>query len=128
MWVSLRSDSMKNSYFKLFVCLVMILFLFEPSYAITNISTCGIYGGTDTYYILNQSINSSGNCLTIGNGGSGIANTIIDGNGYTINFSQSSSGSGIRLIYSPYYDNITIKNFNIIQGNLSISISSGIYL
>ena len=49
----------------------------------------------------------------------------LDCNGSTINYSQSSVGYGIDNQW--WYDNINIRNCNIIQGNMSQTSSYGIY-
>ncbi|MGB9707774.1 MAG: right-handed parallel beta-helix repeat-containing protein, partial [Candidatus Pacearchaeota archaeon] len=74
---------------------------------------------TSGVYTLNQSVSSNGTCFNIS------ANDIIlDCSGYTINYSISAIGYGINN--SDGFDNITIKNCNIVQGS-SISYAYAIY-
>src|SRR3989344_2299038 len=79
-----------------------------PSYA-TDISACGTLSSSDSY-ILTQNVSSAGACFAI------TANdTILDGNGYTINYSLSARGEGINISGH----NVTIKNVVIVLGNTS---------
>lgn len=95
-----------------YIFILMLLFLIPESYALTNVSACGTLSTANEYYQLNQSINSSGTCITIN------ANNItLDGVGYTINYSQSATGYGINN--SGGFDNILIKNISFIQGSSS---------
>ena len=74
-----------------------------PSYA-TDISACGTLSSSDSY-ILTQNVSSAGACFAI------TANdTILDGNGYTINYSLSARGEGINISGH----NVTIKNVVIV--------------
>ena len=54
----------------------------------------------------------------------GADNIIIDGNGYSITYSESSEGYGVDN--SGGYDNVTIKNVGIQQGSENVN-SYGIY-
>ena len=71
-------------------------------------------------YLLNQSVSSEGTCFTIS-----ADNIVLDGQGYTINYSNSTTGYGIDN--SAGYDNITIKNLNIVQGKAIIDYTYAIY-
>ncbi len=84
-------------------------------------SECSNLSAAGTY-TLTKNISSTGTCLTIGSN-----NITIDGAGYWINYSQTSAGYGINN--SGGYDNITIKNLNIVQDNATASGSTnyGIY-
>ncbi|MFC1696708.1 LamG-like jellyroll fold domain-containing protein [Nanoarchaeota archaeon] len=85
----------------------------------TPISDCQTISSPGSYEI-GQDIDGSGTCLTIASD-----NVIIDCNGYTINYSQSSIGYGINITG---YNNITVQNCNIVQDNSSVSITKGIYM
>ncbi|MCK5063426.1 MAG: hypothetical protein KAR23_05860, partial [Candidatus Aenigmarchaeota archaeon] len=87
---------------------------------LTGIHTCGTLSAADTTYILLGNVSSDGTCFTI------TANNItIDGNGHTINYSKVSTGYAIDNTGG--YDNITVKNINIVQGDLSVTNSHAIY-
>ncbi|GAI36757.1 unnamed protein product, partial [marine sediment metagenome] len=84
------------------------------------VSSCGILDQANTVYTLTQNVSSSGTCFTIEN------NSItLDCDGYTINYSSSSTGYGINN--SAGYDNITITNCTINQTNVTVW-SFGIFL
>ncbi len=102
------------------VCIAVGFLLIPSGYALTNVTACGTLSTANEYYTLNISINSSATCLTIG-----ADNIIIDGQGYTINYSQSVVGYAVNN--SLGYDNITIKNLNILQENSSVSSGHGLY-
>ena len=72
-----------------------------------------------TYYLINN-VNSSGTCFSID-----ANNVTIDCDGYMINYSQVSSGYGFNI---SGYNNITIKNCNIVQENSTILYAHSIYL
>ncbi|MBU4300117.1 hypothetical protein L6303_03810, partial [archaeon] len=75
-----------------------------------------IAGGS---YILVQNVTSNGTCFNI------LANNIIlDGAGFMVNYSQEVTGYAINNTGG--YDNITIKNLNIVQGNSSVSAAHAI--
>ncbi|MCK5062865.1 MAG: right-handed parallel beta-helix repeat-containing protein, partial [Candidatus Aenigmarchaeota archaeon] len=75
---------------------------------------CGILDTADKVYILTQNISSDGTCFIIA------ANNItIDGAGYTINYSQTSSGHGLTT--NGAYSNITVRDCNIVTGSTSAS-------
>ncbi|MBU4299930.1 MAG: hypothetical protein KKB09_01810, partial [Nanoarchaeota archaeon] len=78
------------------ILIISLSFMFflsvNPSYALTNISACGVTLSTaNEYYVLNTSINSSDTCITIG-----ANNVTLDGAGYTINYSKTATGYGIN--------------------------------
>jgi len=76
-----------------------------------EIDACGTLSNDGATYTLNQSVSSSGTCFTID------ANNItLDGNGYWINYSDTSDGYGITASSKT---NVTIKNANIMQINES---------
>jgi len=75
--------------------------------------SCGTLSTPDTVYTLTSNVSSDGTCFTIK-----ADNITLDCNGYTINYSQSSLGYAIDNIdNSDGYEDITIKNCNIIQGS-----------
>jgi len=76
-----------------------------------NISYCGFSFSANTDYVLNQSISSSGTCLTVN-----ATNVTVDCQGKMINYSQVSQGAGINITG---FNSSTIKNCNIVQGNSS---------
>lgn len=71
---------------------------------------------SDTY-VLNTSVSSADTCFNVT-----VANVMIDCNGFTINYSSSSNGSGVYSTNT----NTTVKNCIINQTN-SFSNSHGIY-
>ncbi|MCX8193907.1 MAG: right-handed parallel beta-helix repeat-containing protein, partial [Candidatus Pacearchaeota archaeon] len=98
------------------------LSIFAPMGEKSGEVACGCDNGTynyscgETVYescIMNCNLDSNGTCFTVG-----ANDIIIDGNGYTINYSNSEEGYGIDN--SGGFDNITIKNCTIIQGNQNI--------
>jgi hypothetical protein len=85
------------------------------------LSACGTLSTANKYYALDRNINATTTCLTIG------ANNItINCQGYRINYSQTGTGYGIDD--SGGYDNITIANCTLVQGNASSLTSDGIRL
>lgn len=79
-----------------------------PPYSIYACQDLAIENGS---YILARNVSSAGTCFTIK------ANNItLDGAGYWLNYSQSAAGYGINN--SRGYDNLTVKNLNIVQGNM----------
>ncbi len=88
----------------------------EEGVGITN---CTNIISSGTYYLQND-VNSSGTCFTIG-----ANNVTLDCNGYTINYSQSATGYGVT---SNSYNNITIKSCNIVHGGSSTVNNHGIWI
>ena len=83
-------------------------------------SACGTLDTTGAIYTLTQKINSSGTCFTIG-----VNNIVLDCKGYLINYSIGGTlGYGVGNIG---FDNVTIKNCNIQEGNISTSYKHGVY-
>lgn len=83
---------------------LILLLAISTTLATTNITSCGSYTTPDTY-ILQNNITATSTCLSMG------SNTIIDGNGYTIDATGSS-----RVIYLAWaVANVEIKNLNIIN-------------
>jgi hypothetical protein len=81
----------------------------EQTNAATSFVDCGTLSSAGTY-TLTQNISSDGTCFTIG-----ANNIIINGSGYTINYSKTITGYGING--SNGFDNITIMNLNILQNS-----------
>jgi len=81
-----------------------------------EIDTCQNLTIENGNYLLNQSISSDMTCITIS-----ADNITLDGNGYTITYGlyDYASFSGYGIDNSGGYDNITIKNLNIVQGGTS---------
>ena len=97
------------------------IFGYDMDYAhnLATLSSCGTLSTANEVYVLNQNVNSAGTCFTI------IANNVtLDCNGYTISYSQSSTGYGIDN--SGGYNSVNVKNCNIIQGG-DYDNSYGIY-
>ncbi len=89
-----------------------------------NISACGNLNTAFTTYNLIQNVSSDGSCFTIETN-----NITVDGKGYTLLYSNLTTGTyGISDIGG--YDDITIRNFKIVQLNSSedIDYSYAIYL
>ena len=78
---------------------------------VTNTLVCEEITSAGTY-TMNHNLSSSGTCVTIA-----VDNVIVDGAGYTINYSQSAAGYGINLNAFTNGDNASIKNVNIVQGS-----------
>ncbi len=74
-----------------------------------NLTSCGDLDLPETYTLVTN-VNSSDTCFTIKSN-----NVTLDGAGYTINYSQIGNGYGINNTGG--WDNITIKNLNIVQDN-----------
>ncbi|MCK5063136.1 MAG: right-handed parallel beta-helix repeat-containing protein, partial [Candidatus Aenigmarchaeota archaeon] len=72
-----------------------------------NIYVCMTLSTPDTVYTMTSNVSSDATCFTIE-----ADNITLDCDGYMINYSQSSAGHAINN--SDGYDNITIKNCNII--------------
>ena len=91
----------------------------ENVYAV-NTTACGALNVQNAVYVLNQSVNSSGTCFNI------TANNVsLDCSGYTINYTQISTGYGIT---ANGYNNSKIQNCTIVQGRTNAASSYGIYL
>ncbi len=92
-------------------------FVFEQS---ASLASCADLSTANTYYTLTQNVSSSGTCFNV------LANNVtLDGAGYTVNYSQTTTGYGVNN--SGGYDNITIKNLIIIQTNSSVGNKHAIY-
>ena len=77
-----------------------------------DVSACGNLDTANSVYTLTANVSSANYCFHI------IANNItLDGAGYWVNYSQSAAGYGVNN--SGGYDNITVKNLNIVQGSTS---------
>ena len=83
------------------------------------VTACGTLNIDGETYNLIQNVSSAGTCFVIG-----AHNLTLDGQGYTVKYSQSSVGYGINNLAG--YDNITIKNLNIVL-NSTISNAVAIY-
>jgi hypothetical protein len=98
--------------------LLLIPFLVHSSYALTNVTGCGTYTSSDTYEMTqNIDTTSEGTCIVLQN-----HNITFDCKGYSITY------VGIHnAISSNNYDNLTIKNCNLIQNNTDSDWIVGIY-
>ncbi|MCZ7400664.1 MAG: right-handed parallel beta-helix repeat-containing protein, partial [Candidatus Methanoperedens sp.] len=114
---------MRHLRYKSVVVLLLILisaFVIIPSVDALEISACGDLTVDGAVYVLNQNVASAGTCFVVK-----AHNITLDGAGFTINYTQSTTGNGIDNTLG--YDNITIKNLNIVQGNLNLSDAYAIY-
>jgi hypothetical protein len=76
-----------------------------PAYII-NVTVCGTLKYSDTVYIIQADIRTSGTCFTV------LANNVtIDGQGHTIFYAESTDGNGI---INQGYNKTTIKNLNLV--------------
>ena len=96
----------------------------EGNYTFTqdnlNVTGCKNLTTENATYYLNNYVNSSGTCFNV------LANNItLDCNENMINYSQSETGYGINLTG---FNNTTIRNCTIVQGNSSNSNSGGIII
>ncbi len=115
----------KRSILILSVSLFLIGFLLDVSAAV-NISSCGQNINASGGYVLNQSITSTSDCLTINS-----SNVEIDCRGNTITYGTAgtSSSFGITALHSTVSQtNLTIKNCIIIKPSVSGSSGRGISL
>ncbi|MBU4057842.1 right-handed parallel beta-helix repeat-containing protein, partial [Patescibacteria group bacterium] len=79
-----------------------------------DVSACGNLDTANSVYTLTANVSSANYCFHI------IANNItLDGAGYWVNYSQSAAGYGVNN--SGGYDNITVKNLNIVQENALVT-------
>ncbi len=84
------------------------------------VSTCKNLNQEDAIYTLITNISSVGTCFTIG------ANNItLEGQGHIVNY--STTGSGYGLVNIGGYDNIIIRNLNLVQIGTGATYSHGIY-
>ena len=83
-----------------------------------DVSACGTLDTDGATYTLTQNITTTGTCFIIG------ANNItLDGDGFTVNYSQSAVGYAIN---NTGYNFTTIKNVNILQNTTQLN-SHAIY-
>ncbi len=75
-------------------------------------NACGSLSTTNSLYTLTQSVTSTGTCFTIG-----ADNVILNCNGYNVNFSTNGIQGNYGIDNTGGYDNLTIKNCNIFEGN-----------
>lgn len=87
-----------------------------PPYSLYACQNLAIENGS---YVLMQNVSSAETCFVIT-----ANNILLDGNGYLLNYSQSSTGYGI---YISNKSNITIKNLNILKQGASITDSPAIF-
>ncbi|MFH1917685.1 MAG: right-handed parallel beta-helix repeat-containing protein, partial [Nanoarchaeota archaeon] len=79
---------------------------------------CGTISSSGTY-TLTADVSSAGTCFTIG-----ADDVVLDCNGFTINYSQSSYGHGVAASSK---DNLTIKNCVIVYGGSATANNYGVY-
>jgi len=110
-----------KKYILLFFVVFFIVFIFnfvstdfvDDGSAIQNVTSCGVLNTSNATYILNQSLNSSYDCITIN-----ATNITLDCKGYNINFGNATGGFGIIVSGDggeTGHDNITIQNCVIVQ-------------
>jgi hypothetical protein len=90
---------------------------FVGNFSLASIPDCGTITQNTT---LTQNITSAGTCFTIG-----AHNIEVDCAGYTVNYGTNGS-AGMRGVLNSGYDNVTIRNCNLIQANSSGSDMDGI--
>lgn len=90
-----------------------------PSSVRFEFNTCTTITASGTIYTLNENLSTGETCIIVN-----ADNVIIDGQGYSIFYAQSIPGNAI---YSSGYDNLTIKNLNIINNRTDSVNSTGIY-
>ncbi|MBS3123081.1 right-handed parallel beta-helix repeat-containing protein, partial [Candidatus Woesearchaeota archaeon] len=78
------------------------------NYSAVEAIICGTLNQDTT---LNQNVSSTQTCFTINS-----SHLTLDCAGYTINYSTGSGDPGYAIYNSDGYDNITIKNCNIVEG------------
>ncbi|MBU2522796.1 MAG: right-handed parallel beta-helix repeat-containing protein [Nanoarchaeota archaeon] len=86
----------------------------------TNLTYCQNLTIPDQLYYLNNSVTTSGTCFNIQ-----ANNVTLDCQGFMINYSQSVVGYGINVTG---YNDVVIRNCNIIKGNSSTSNAPAIYI
>jgi YD repeat-containing protein len=78
-----------------------------------NVTVCGILKYSDTIYLIQADIRTSGTCFTV------LANNVtIDGQGHTISYAESIDGKGI---INQGYNTTTIKNLNLVLNRSGVS-------
>ena len=80
-------------------------------------NSCGTLDSANTVYTLTSNVSSQGTCFTIA-----AENITLDCSGYWINYSINGTDYG-RGVYANQF-NATIKNCNVIDGNMSSTYSS----
>jgi len=86
-----------------------------------NVDSCGTLSTVEETYILTQNVNSNGTCFTIN-----ASSMTLDCAGYIINYSTAGIlGYGVNNTGG--YDNVTIRNCNIYEGNATTSSKYAIY-
>ncbi|MBS3083237.1 hypothetical protein J4423_00365 [Candidatus Pacearchaeota archaeon] len=80
---------------------------------VAYVNSCGVLNQDNAYYVLNQSINVAGNCITI-NG----VNVTLDGESkYVL------QATGIAVFVSAYGRNVTVKGLNITSAHAGIHLA-----
>ncbi len=79
---------------------------------VQNVTDCGVLNTSNAIYTLNQSINSSFDCLNIN-----ASNITLDCQGYNITFGNVTGGKGINVFDGDEggYNDITIQNCIVVQ-------------
>jgi parallel beta-helix repeat protein len=77
-----------------------------------QLTTCGVLDSANANYKLQNDVSSAGTCFTIG-----AENITLDGQSYLINYSQVGMGHAVANNDSNGFNNITLRNLNIVQGN-----------
>jgi len=93
---------------------------FNVSVVDTSVRGCKTLNLTGETYTLENNVSSKNNCIVIG-----AHNVTLKGQGNLINYSQVSVGYAIDNTAG--YDNATIRDLVITQGNISATLSNAIY-
>jgi len=108
--------------FLLFSILFVSTDFVDDGTLVQNVTDCGILNTTNAVYTLNQSINSSFDCLTIN-----ATNITLDCMNYNISFGNSTGGFGIVVSGDggvTGVNNITIRNCYIMQNESGVNESA----
>ncbi|MBS3175127.1 right-handed parallel beta-helix repeat-containing protein [Candidatus Woesearchaeota archaeon] len=105
--VNYESSSFNGNYFNLSISTLNFNGFIDPDQ-----SACGTLSTENAKYTLTQSVSSTGTCFTIG-----ANNIVLDCNGYIVNYSTNGISNNYGVDNGEGYDNITIENCNIFEGN-----------
>ncbi len=85
-------------------------------------SSCGTLSNLGAIYTLNQDVSSTGTCFIINN-----SNIVLDCNRYKITYGSGSTSYNYAVDNTGGFDNVTIKNCDIAEGNWSNQAQFAIY-
>jgi len=120
----------KFEFLALLVILVITIFsmyfvfadFVDDGTAAQNVTSCGVLNTSGAVYTLNQSINSSFDCLTLN-----ATNITLDCQGYNITYGNASGGFGIAVTGDggeTGINNVTIRNCYLIQNESALNESA----